>query len=37
VILSPDEAYLSSLAGGGEVERAVRWTDEATSLFPLLR
>jgi hypothetical protein len=37
VILGPDGAYLSSLPGGREVERAVRWTDEATSLFPLLR
>jgi spermidine synthase len=37
VILGADGAYLASLSGGREVERAVRWTDEATSLFPLLR
>jgi hypothetical protein len=37
MILAPDGAYLSALPGGRDVERAVRWTDEATSLFPLLR
>jgi hypothetical protein len=37
VVLGGDAALVASLAGARVVERAVTWTDDSTSLFPLLR
>jgi hypothetical protein len=37
MILGADGAFLSSLPGGQPVDRATPWTDDAVSIFPLLR